>query len=65
MQQLVFYQNCFLHINTLHIPQNLGNKLVLKVLNAKLQQSSETCCLLRSLQYKCSNESLIFDNRDV
>ena len=41
MQYLVLYQSCSLRSKTLDIPQNLSNQIVLKVLNAKLRQSSE------------------------
>ena len=34
---VVLYQNFFLCTKPVHIPQNLGNQIVFKVLNAKLQ----------------------------
>ena len=46
------------------MPQNLGNQIVITVINAKLQQSSDIF-LLRSLPYMCSNESQISDNGEV
>ena len=61
MQQLVSHQNCFLRTKILITPQNLG----IKVLNAKLQQSSEIYFLIKPLQDTRSKESTIFDNRDV
>ena len=33
MYQFILYQNCFPLTKTLRIPQNLGNQIVLKVLN--------------------------------
>ena len=41
MKHLVLYQNYFLRTKPLHIPQNLGNQIVLKELNIKFQQSLE------------------------
>ena len=58
---IVLYQSCFLHNKTLGIPQNLSNQIVLKVLNAKLQQNSEIYILLKSLQDRRSKERSKFD----
>ena len=44
---------CFLRTETLDIRQSLNNQIVLKLLNAKLQQSSEIYFLLKYLQAIC------------
>ena len=63
MQYLVLYPCCFLRTKTLNILQNLVNQIILKVLNDKLQQSSEID--FRNLCRTYAEKSSIFDNRDV
>ena len=61
LQNISLYQ-CFLGTKTRDIPQNLSNHIVL---NAELQQNSDTYFLLKSLKDIIVKKVLFFDNRDV